>query len=88
MNLLKRIRDERGLSILFITHDIGQAQYIADNVCIMKEGKIVEQGSSKEVFINPVHPYSKNLLDCCPSIFRKWDMEEELSKKNRVVHNE
>ena len=75
LNLLKKIRDEKGLTILYISHDIGQAQYIADNVCIMKEGKIVEQGSSKVVFVNPQHPYSKNLLDCCPSIYSKWDMD-------------
>ncbi|MFW9996517.1 MAG: ABC transporter ATP-binding protein [Candidatus Odinarchaeota archaeon] len=75
LNLLKDLREDEGLSILFITHDIGQAQYIADNVCIMKEGKVVEQGRSKEVFTNPKHPYSQNLLASVPSIYRKWDLE-------------
>ena len=75
LNLIKDLREDEGLTVLFITHDIGQAQYIADSVCIMKEGGIVEQGPSKSVFIDPQHPYSRSLLASVPSIFRKWDME-------------
>lgn len=87
LNLIKRLRDEVDLSVLFITHDIGQAQYIAEKVCIMKEGKIVEQGLSKDVFINPQHPYSKNLLSSVPSLYRIWDMDN-VSKDQRGLINE
>ena len=60
-----------GISIIFITHDIGQAQYISDRVIVMKEGSMVEEGQTENVFLKPNHPYTKNLLACVPSIYRK-----------------
>jgi len=76
LNLFKELKEGtralmEGLSIIFITHDIGQAQYVSDRVIVMKEGRIVEKGQTKDVFLNPVHPYTKNLLACVPSIYRK-----------------
>ncbi len=79
LNLFKELVEgttyTEGISIIFITHDIGQAQYISERVLIMKEGSIVEQGLTEEVFLNPDHPYTKNLLACCPSIYRKWELD-------------
>lgn len=76
LNLFKELKEGtkalmKGLSIIFITHDIGQAQYISDRVIVMKEGRIVEKGQTKDIFLNPVQPYTKNLLACVPSIYRK-----------------
>ncbi|MBY9003596.1 MAG: ABC transporter ATP-binding protein [Candidatus Lokiarchaeota archaeon] len=75
LNLFKELKEgttyTEGMSIIFITHDIGQAQYLSDRVIVMKEGGIVEKGPTKDVFLNPIHPYTKNLLDCVPSIYRK-----------------
>jgi peptide/nickel transport system ATP-binding protein len=73
LNLFKELKSdtERGLSIIFITHDIGQAQYLSDNVIIMQKGEIVEQGPTNEVFLNPSCYYTQNLLKCVPSIYRK-----------------
>ncbi|MFX1364490.1 MAG: ABC transporter ATP-binding protein [Promethearchaeota archaeon] len=79
LNLFKELKDEtnhtEGISIIFITHDIGQAQYISDRVIVMKEGVFVENGRTKEVFLNPSHPYTQNLLASVPSIYRKWELD-------------
>lgn len=73
LNLLLNLKEVKGLSVLFITHDIGQAQYLSDRVLIMKEGYIVEQGSVDDVFCKPEHPYTKELLAAVPSLYEKWE---------------
>ncbi|TFG94784.1 ATP-binding cassette domain-containing protein [Candidatus Thorarchaeota archaeon] len=73
LNLLLNLKKEKGLSVLFITHDIGQAQYVSDRVLIMREGEIVEQGCVNDVFCNPKHQYTKELLGAVPSLYEKWD---------------
>ncbi|SIQ77191.1 microcin C transport system ATP-binding protein [Rhizobium sp. RU20A] len=60
--LLKGLKDEHGMSMLFITHDLGIVRKIADRVCVMTKGKIVETGPTAEVFANPQHAYTKHLL--------------------------
>ncbi|MBY9005716.1 MAG: ABC transporter ATP-binding protein [Candidatus Lokiarchaeota archaeon] len=72
LNLLRKLRDKSGISVLFITHDIGQAQYISDRVIVMKQGEIVEGGPTNEVFLNPKEDYTKALLSSVPSIYRRW----------------
>ena len=74
LNLLGILRKEEGFSVLFITHDIGQAQYVSDRVLIMEKGIIVEKGLTEDVFLNPSHPYTKNLLASVPSLYRQWDL--------------
>ncbi len=68
LKLLKEIRDKRGLSILFITHDMAVVNEMADHVAVMKQGEIVEQAEKHEFFRNPQHPYTQKLLkDAIPS---------------------
>ena len=62
LNLLKKIRDERGLSILFITHDMGVVNEMADTVAVMKQGEIVEKAEKAHFFTDPQHPYTQKLL--------------------------
>ena len=62
LELLKKIRDTRDLSILFITHDMAVVSQMADSVAVMKEGEILEQAECKEFFANPQHSYTKSLL--------------------------
>lgn len=62
LKLLKKLRDERGLSILFITHDMGVVAEMADRIAVMQKGKIVETAPSQEFFANPSHPYTRQLL--------------------------
>ena len=66
LELLANLRRERGLSMLFITHDLGVVRKIADRVCVMTQGKIVEHGPTEEIFENPQHEYTKHLLAAEP----------------------
>lgn len=71
LDLLRDLRDRRGMSILFITHDLGIIAEIADTVAVMYQGKIVESGSVWQIFSNPQHPYTKGLLTCRPQPDRR-----------------
>jgi len=71
MNLFKKIKNEYRLSMIFITHDLSLIAEIADRVAIMYAGKIVEIGSSEQVFNNPYHPYTRGLLRSIPRIRHK-----------------
>jgi ABC-type uncharacterized transport system, duplicated ATPase component len=75
LNLLKQIRDDRGLAILFITHDMGVVNEIADRVAVMKEGEIVEQAETEHFFTDPQHPYTKKLLS--DAIPKRESFEDE-----------
>jgi microcin C transport system ATP-binding protein len=66
IELLQNIQRKLGMSLLFITHDLGIVRKIAQKVCVMKQGKIVEQGGVEEVFTAPAHPYTKALLAAEP----------------------
>ena len=66
LKLLKETQQRLGMSMLFITHDLGIVRKIADRVCVMQQGKIVEQGSVERVFTAPQHPYTKALLAAEP----------------------
>jgi microcin C transport system ATP-binding protein len=66
IELLKDIQKRIGMSLLFITHDLGIVRKIAQRVCVMKEGKIVEQGAVERVFAAPAHPYTRALLAAEP----------------------
>jgi len=68
LGLLKKLQKESGLSYLFITHDLSIIDLVADEVAVMKEGKIVELGSVKEVMQNPQHDYTKTLLASAPKL--------------------
>lgn len=62
LELLARLKRERGMSMLFITHDLGIVRKFADHVCVMKNGEIVERGETREIFERPAHPYTQMLL--------------------------
>ena len=62
LELLAGLKQEEDMSLLFITHDLGIVRRIADRVCVMKDGEIVEQGRTTEIFDNPQHPYTQKLL--------------------------
>jgi len=68
LTLLKRLQEETGVSYLFITHDLSIVPYIADEVAVMRQGKIVEQGSVKRVMETPAHPYTQTLLAAAPKL--------------------
>ncbi|MEM4498391.1 MAG: ABC transporter ATP-binding protein [Nitrososphaerota archaeon] len=68
INLLKQLKRERGLSYIFITHDLALSSELADYVAVMYGGKIVERGPADEVYVSPAHPYMKLLLNSIPRL--------------------
>jgi len=68
LDLLRKLRDDRGMSILFITHDLGVIAEIADKVAVMFRGNLVEYGDVLSIFAAPQHPYTKGLLACRPRL--------------------
>ncbi|AXI43768.1 ABC transporter ATP-binding protein [Sulfitobacter sp. SK011] len=67
LDLLKDLKDKMGMGLLFITHDLGIVRRIADRVCVMQQGEIVEQGPTAKIFKNPQHPYTIKLLSAEPT---------------------
>ncbi|MCC5984863.1 MAG: dipeptide/oligopeptide/nickel ABC transporter permease/ATP-binding protein [Rhodobacteraceae bacterium] len=66
--LLDELRRERGVAILFITHDFGVVGQLCDRVAVMYAGRIVEQGTTREVLDDPAHPYTRRLIACVPEL--------------------
>ena len=67
LELLAELKASEGMGLLFITHDLAIVRRIADRVCVMKDGEIVETGSTAEIFANPQHLYTQKLLNAAPS---------------------
>ncbi|MFO7772148.1 MAG: ABC transporter ATP-binding protein [Roseovarius gahaiensis] len=67
LELLNELKRDEGMGLLFITHDLNVVQRIADKVCVMKEGRIVEAGPTAQIFANPQHDYTRTLLAARPS---------------------
>ena len=74
LDMLMQLRDEIGMTVIFITHDIGLAYYVSDNVYIMERGKFVESGTADEVILNPKATYTQCLINDCPKIYEEWDL--------------
>ena len=68
LDLIRELRDQRQMAVLFITHDLGVIAEIADEVLVMYRGKVVEQGDVLDIYENPQHPYTKGLLNCRPRL--------------------
>lgn len=71
LELLRELQQRRGMTILFITHDLGVIAELADRVAVMYQGKIVELGDIRPIFLTPKHPYTKGLLACRPPLDRQ-----------------
>lgn len=67
LNLLMDLQEEMGLTYMFVTHDLSVVRHIADDISVMYLGQLVETGPTKELFRNPMHPYTKALLSAIPS---------------------
>jgi len=74
LNELLELKEARGLSMLFITHDVGQAYYLSDRTIVMEKGKIVEIGPAEEVFFQPKCEYTKRLVASVPKLHEVWNI--------------
>jgi peptide/nickel transport system ATP-binding protein len=72
LNLLGDLK-QRGLGVLFITHDLSLGNYISDRTVILRHGEIVELGATEKVFGNPLHPYTRMLLSSVPQLHARWE---------------
>lgn len=75
LNLLNDLKASRGLSIIFITHDMGVARYISDEIAVMRHGEIVEWGNAGEIFDNPQSEYTKTLMSAVPTLPRAYSID-------------
>jgi peptide/nickel transport system ATP-binding protein len=74
LDMLMDLRNEIGMTPIFITHDIGLAYYVSDTVYIMEHGRFVESGSADEVILNPKEAYTQRLLNDVPKLHEEWDL--------------
>ena len=74
LDMLMKLRSEIGMTIIFITHDIGLAYYVSDSVYIMEKGKFVESGSADDVILHPKATYTQRLISDVPKIHEPWDL--------------
>jgi oligopeptide/dipeptide ABC transporter ATP-binding protein len=81
INLLKDAQEDFGLTYLFISHDLSVVKFISDEVAVMYLGQIVEKGSKKDIFANPLHPYTEALLSAVPS----FDPSAHQNKKRIIL---
>jgi peptide/nickel transport system ATP-binding protein len=78
VNLLQDLKEELGLTLLFIAHDLGVVEYISDRVVVMYLGRVMEVAPSKDLYANPVHPYTEALLSAVP-------IPDPTIKRERVI---
>ena len=75
LDMLMKLRDEEGMTILFITHDLGLAYYVSDTLYIMEHGQIVEHGSAEEVILDAKHEYTRRLVKDVPKLNEPWELD-------------
>ncbi|MDO8971583.1 MAG: ABC transporter ATP-binding protein, partial [Saprospiraceae bacterium] len=82
VNLFKKLRDDFGVSVLYITHDLATAYYVSDRIAIMFRGNIIEMGSVEQVLMQPRHPYTRLLRDSIPQADpdKRWQDTVTLSE--------
>jgi peptide/nickel transport system ATP-binding protein len=85
LNLLADLKS-RGLSVLFITHDLSLGYYVSEKAVILYRGSMVEMGGTKELYANPLHPYTRMLMATVPRLDKKWeDVRIELRGKQAEI---
>ncbi|EGJ27146.1 ABC transporter ATP-binding protein [Streptococcus porcinus] len=95
VNLMQRLQEERGLTYLFIAHDLSMVKYISDRIGVMHWGKMLEIGTSDDVYNNPIHPYTRSLLSAIPEpdpdierqrVAEIYDPSIEMDGQERQMH--
>ena len=86
LELINKLKEERKLSIIFITHDLGVVANMADRIAVMYAGKIVEYGTADEIFYEPAHPYTWALLSSMPDLDTKEKLEAIPGTPPNMIH--
>ena len=86
VNLLKKLQKERGLTYLFIAHDLSMVKYISDRIGVMYMGNLVELAESDELYNNPIHPYTKSLLSAIPLPDPRYERTRKRISYDPTVH--
>jgi len=76
LNLMIKLKEERKLAFLYVTHDLASARYVADEIMVMYAGQIVERGPVEQVLAEPLHPYTQLLLEAVPDPTKRLDQEQ------------
>lgn len=82
VNIFKNLKEEFGVSFVYITHDLSTAYYVSDYIATMYKGSMIEFGNAKVVLKNPGHPYTELLLDSIPKVGDKWSEKDRLKMKD------
>lgn len=80
VNLFRKIRDEYGISFIYVTHDLSTAYYVSDYIATLYRGSLVEFGPSREIMENPAHPYTWLLMNSVPHVGEKWKSGIQMSE--------
>jgi len=87
VNLLKKLQKERGLTYLFIAHDLSMVKYISDRIGVMYMGNMVELAEADELYDNPIHPYTKSLLSAIPLPDPRYERERTRIAYDPSIHD-
>ena len=89
LNLMRQLRDDQGISMLYITHDLASARYLADRIVVMFAGEVVEEGESLDLLANPAHPYTRLLVSAVPDPSRtgSYDPAERAALRAAVMES-
>ncbi|MBP1940778.1 ABC transporter ATP-binding protein [Cytobacillus luteolus] len=87
VNLMKKLQEEKGLTYLFIAHDLSMVKYISDRIGVMYFGKLVELATSDELYNNPIHPYTKSLLSAIPIPDPETERTRKRTAYDPSMHN-
>lgn len=82
LDLMQHLQEQLGMSIMYITHDLGVIAEIADNVVVMYLGRVVEEGTAEDIFYHPLHPYTVKLLKSIPKVGRKARIKLDVIEGN------
>ena len=87
LNLLNRLKKDRGLTYLFIAHDLSVVRFISDRIAVISKGRIVELAEAEELFLNPLHPYTKAMLSAVPMPDPRMEKKKKLLVYDPSMHD-
>lgn len=80
VNLFKQLKNEYGISFIYITHDLSTAYYVSDYIATLYRGNLIEYGTAREIMENPAHPYTELLMNSVPRVGEKWTQELQMTE--------